>query len=284
MEVSECLTLCNGVKIPSLGIGTSPFGGYSHEAMVHALKHCKVRHIDTARRYNNEHLVAKSIQESGVVRGDLFITSKAWPSDYGYESTKQAFRESLQQTQVDYFDLYLLHWPMSPDGTNTKKLISESWRVLEELYAKGLCKSIGVSNFKISDLENLKETWTVIPQVNQIEVHVFNYPKELIDYCNGLGIQIVAYSPMGKGKVLDYHVIIKMAGKYCRTCSQVANRWVLQHGLATIPKSTKCSRVEENCKVFDFTLSDEDMDTLDQLHITDYYRAVDPSTVRFDRL
>ncbi|XP_033643728.1 glyoxal reductase-like [Asterias rubens] len=284
METIDCLTLWNGVRIPTLGIGTSFIGGYSHEAMVHALKHCNVRHIDTARKYHNEHLVAKAILESGVAREELFITSKAWPSDYGYESTKTAFRESLQQTQVDYFDLYLLHFPKSPDGTSDKKLISESWRALEELYAQGLCKSIGVSNFEISDIENLKETWTVIPMVNQIEVHVFCYPRELIDYCQGLGMQIVAHCPLAKGKVMAHHVIVNIADKLSRKCSQIASRWVIQHGLAVIPKSTKCSRVEENSKVFDFTLSDEDMVTLNQIHVTDGQRVSDPSRVRFDQL
>ncbi|XP_022101737.1 uncharacterized protein LOC110985199 isoform X2 [Acanthaster planci] len=233
----EYLQLSNGVQMPVLGIGTSNVGGYSDEAVVHALGHCRVRHIDTARRYRCENLVGASLRKSGAVREEVFITSKVWPSDYGYHETRAAFQDSLKQVGVEYFDLYLLHWPNSPEGTDTKKLISESWKALEEFYSQGLCKAVGVSNFQISDLRNLEETWNIAPHVNQLEIHIFSYPEKLIEYCRSLGMQIV-------------------------------------HGITTIPKSTKCHRVEENCRIFDFALTAEDMKTLDAIHETDSHSVI----------
>ncbi|XP_022101735.1 uncharacterized protein LOC110985197 [Acanthaster planci] len=265
----EQLQLSNGVQMPVLGIGTSHTGGYSDEAVVHALGHCRVRHIDTARRYWCEDLVGASLRKSGVAREQVFITSKLWPSEYGYHETRAAFQDSLQQVGVEYFDLYLLHWPYSPEGTNTKQLISESWRALEEFYSQGLCKAIGVSNFQISDLKNLEETWNVVPHVNQLEIHIFSYPQKLIEYCRSLGMQIVAYSPLARGEALTHPRVMELATRYKRTSSQILNRWILQHGIATIPKSTKCQRVEENSKVFDFVLTAEDMEALDAIHKTD---------------
>ncbi|XP_022101744.1 uncharacterized protein LOC110985206 [Acanthaster planci] len=265
----EHLQLSNGVRMPILGIGTSRVGGYSDEAVVHALGHCRVRHIDTARRYRCEDLVGVSLRKSGVAREEVFITSKVWPSEYGYHETRAAFQDSLKQVGVEYFDLYLLHWPRSPEGTDTKQLISESWRALEELYSRGLCKAIGVSNFQISDLKNLEETWSVVPHVNQLEIHIFWYPEELVNYCRGLGMQIVGYSPLAKGEALVHPKVVELATKYKRSSSQIVNRWVLQHGVATIPKSTKCHRVEDNCKIFDFALAAEDMRALDAIHETD---------------
>ncbi|XP_038049613.1 uncharacterized oxidoreductase YtbE-like [Patiria miniata] len=271
---TECLQLSNGVRMPVLGIGTSHVGGYSDEAMVHALKHCGVRHIDTARRYRSEHLVGESVRKSGVNRADLFITSKVWPSQYGYQETKDAFHDSLRQVGVEYFDLYLLHWAASPEGTDTKQLISESWKALEEFYSQGLCKAIGVSNFEISDLKNLEESRKIVPQVNQLEIHIFSYPEKLIEYCRGLGMQVVAYSPMAKGEGLTHPKVMELAKKYKRPSSQILNRWVTQHGIATIPKSTKPHRVEENCKIFDFALSAEDMGYLDAIHESDSHSVI----------
>ncbi|XP_022101738.1 uncharacterized protein LOC110985200 [Acanthaster planci] len=272
----EHLQLSNGIQMPVLGIGTSRWfvGGYSDEAMVYALGHCRVRHIDTARRYRCEDLVGASLRKSGVTREQVFITSKLWPSEYGYRKTRAAFQDSLQQVGVEYFDLYLLHYPSSPEGTDTKQLISESWKALEEFYSQGLCKAIGVSNFQISDLKNLEETWNVVPHVNQLEVHIFNYPEKLIEYCRRLGMQIVAFSPMAKGKALAHPRVMELATKYKKVTSQILNRWVIQHGCATIPKSTKCHHVEENCKIFDFVLTEEDMQTLDAIHETEPYTVL----------
>ncbi|XP_038049615.1 uncharacterized oxidoreductase YtbE-like [Patiria miniata] len=271
---TKCLQLSNGVRMPVLGIGTSHLGGYSDDAVVHALKNCGVRHIDTARLYKCEHLVGESVRKSGVNRADLFITSKVWPSQYGYQETKDAFRDSLSQVGVEYFDLYLLHWPASPEGTDTKQLISESWKALEEFYSQGLCKAIGVSNFEISDLKNLEESWKIVPHVIQLEFHIFCYPEKLIEYCRGLGMQIVAHSPMAKGEALTQPKVMELANKYKRSSSQILNRWVTQHGIATIPKSTKPHRVEKNCKIFDFELSAEDMSCLDAIHESDSHSSI----------
>ncbi|XP_072025330.1 9,11-endoperoxide prostaglandin H2 reductase-like isoform X2 [Amphiura filiformis] len=260
------ITLSNGLSIPILGIGTSPVGGYSHEAMVCALKECGVRHIDTARLYKCEDLVAKSVKESGVARKELFYTSKAWPTQFGYDEVKKTLKKSLKDLGVEYVDLYLLHWPICPSGTkNPKELIAESWQALEECYQQGLCKSIGVSNFEEQHLNDLKETWTVVPHMNQIELHVFNYPKKLIEFCENLGIKITAYSPLAKGKALIHPDVLKIAEEHKCTPSQLLNKWITQKGIITIPKSTKPDRVKENSKIVDINLTPDNVAKLDDI-------------------
>ncbi|XP_005300939.2 uncharacterized oxidoreductase ZK1290.5-like isoform X4 [Chrysemys picta bellii] len=228
------LPLSNGLHIPLLGLGTSHQGGYSHDAVVYALQKCGIRHIDTAKRYGCESLLQKAIKESDVKREDLWITTKLWHSDYGYENTKQACLESCKRLGVQYL---------------------------------GICRSIGVSNFLINHLEQLKEDCKITPHVNQVEYHPFQRPQELVDYCRGRNIIFEGYCPLAKGEALTHPNIIQLAKKYGKTPAQICIRWSIQNGIVTIPKSTKIERIQENCEVFDFNLREEDLEFLDSLNI-----------------
>uniref|UniRef100_A0A7M4F7N8 Prostaglandin F synthase-like n=1 Tax=Crocodylus porosus TaxID=8502 RepID=A0A7M4F7N8_CROPO len=262
------LPLSNGLSIPVLGLGTSHVGGYSHEAVVYALQKCGIRHIDTAKRYGCESLLQNAIKESGVKREDLWITTKLWHSDYGYEKTKQACLESCRRLGVEYLDLYLVHWPDAQvPGKSSREVRAETWRAMEELYATGMCRSIGVSNFLINHLEQLKEDCEVTPHVNQVEYHPFQRPQELLDYCRSRNIVFEGYCPLAKGEALTHPKVIQLAKKYGKTPAQICIRWSIQNGVVTIPKSTKVERIQENCEVFDFSLKEEDMESLNSMNI-----------------
>ncbi|XP_028986797.1 uncharacterized oxidoreductase ZK1290.5 [Betta splendens] len=264
---STTVPLAHGLHMPLFGLGTSHRGGYCHEAIVYALTECGVRHIDTAKRYGCEEELGKAIRESGIPRSDLWITNKLWPGDYGHTAAKMACLDSCSHMGLDYFDLYLMHWPESlQPGCSNRKVRAETWRALEELYEEGVCHSIGVSNFMVSHLEQLLEDCSVVPHVNQVEYHPFQQPHELIDYCRQKGIVCEGYSPLAKGQVLSNPTILQIAEKYRRTPSQICIRWSIQNGVVTIPKSTKKNRIKENCQVFDFQLEAADMLALRELH------------------
>uniref|UniRef100_W5LJ06 Zgc:110366 n=1 Tax=Astyanax mexicanus TaxID=7994 RepID=W5LJ06_ASTMX len=281
MQPCPAVPLSNGLRVPVLGLGTSHDGGYSHEAVVYALQECGIRHIDTAKRYGCEEALARSISESKVPHEDLWITTKLWPGDYGYQSTKQACRASAARLGVEYVDLYLIHWPdCTVPGRSNREVRADTWRALEEMYDEGLCRSIGVSNFLISHLEELKEDCGVVPHVNQVEFHPFQQPWELVEYCRREGIAFEGYCPLAKGQALNHPLILELAKKYNRSASQICIRWSIQwnlirfiitngfqnNGVITIPKSTKPHRILENCKVFEFQLEDKDMAALRALH------------------
>uniref|UniRef100_A0A3Q3ABE0 Zgc:110366 n=1 Tax=Kryptolebias marmoratus TaxID=37003 RepID=A0A3Q3ABE0_KRYMA len=235
VPVLSCPTvpLSNGLQIPILGLGTSHFGGFSHEAVVYALTECSVRHIDTAKRYGCEEKLGKAIKISGIPRRDLWITNKLWPGDYGYEAAKRACLESCSEMGVEYF---------------------------------GICRAIGVSNFLVSHLKQLKEDCSVVPHVNQVEYHPFQQPNHLIEYCHKEGIVFEGYSPLGKGQVLSNPTVQQIAEKHERTPAQICIRWSVQNGVVTIPKSIKKNRIQENFQVFDFQLDEADMVALGGLH------------------
>ncbi|KAK7162669.1 hypothetical protein R3I93_006876 [Phoxinus phoxinus] len=259
--------LSNGLNIPILGLGTSHDGGYSHEAVLYALQECGIRHIDTAKRYGCEEALGKAVADSAVPREELWLTTKLWPGDYGYQSAKQACRDSCARLGVDYLDLYLMHWPdcMVP-GLSSREVRAETWRALEELYDEGLCRAIGVSNFLIRHLNELKDRGGVVPHVNQVEFHPFQQPLELVEYCREEDIVFEGYCPLAKGQALTHPAIMKLARKYGRSASQICVRWSIQNGVVTIPKSTKPDRIHENCQVFGFRLDDSDMAALGLLH------------------
>ncbi|XP_013403334.1 uncharacterized protein LOC106168714 [Lingula anatina] len=274
--LTKTVVLSNGLHMPIFGLGTSHLGGYSHSAVVYALKNCGYRHIDTAERYGTEDKLPLAIKESGIHREDIFLTSKLWPAHYGYEKTKAAFHNSLQKMQTDYLDLYLLHWPYCPLAEkDPKHTLHESWRALEDLYDEGKIKAIGVSNFLIPHLEDLLEECRIRPMVNQVEHHPYNNEKALFQFCKDNNIQYEGYCPLAKGRILNEPIVVEIAQQHNKTPAQVLIRWSLQDGIVTIPKSTKESRVLENCQVFDFTLSDSQMTTLHGLH-TGLHASWDP--------
>jgi len=260
LNIQSTVKLNNDVRMPILGLGVyqSPPGRVTRDAVNFALR-VGYRHVDTARIYGNEADVGEAVRESGVPRGDLFVTTKLWNSDQGYDSTLRACESSLKRLGLDYLDLYLVHFPV-PD------VRKESWRAMETLLEKGRCRAIGVSNFTIRHLEELIEERHVIPSVNQVEFHPFLYQKELLKYCQNRGIQVEAYSPLARGERLKHPRIISLATKYSKTPAQLMIRWGIQHGLVVIPKSTTEERIRENSQVFDFDISDDDMRSLDSLN------------------
>ena len=251
--------LNNGVEIPILGLGVyqSPPGRITQEAVSFALK-IGYRLIDTASLYGNERDVGKAVRESGIRREEVFVTTKLWNSDHGYESTILAFQKSLGLLGLDHVDLYLIHWPVS-------EVRMETWRAMEFLQSKGMCRSIGVSNYTIRHLEEVLQHTSVVPAVNQVEFNPFLYQEDLLDFCAGEGIQLEAYSPLTRGLRLNHPTILAMAREYSRTPAQVMIRWSLQHGLVVIPKSIREERIRENSQVFDFEISAHNMNKLDSL-------------------
>ncbi|KIU05597.1 glyoxal/methylglyoxal reductase [Bacillus subtilis] len=217
------------------------------------------RSIDTAAIYKNEEGVGIGIKESGVAREELFITSKVWNEDQGYETTLAAFEKSLKRLQLDYLDLYLIHWP-------GKDKYKDTWRALEKLYKDGKIRAIGVSNFQVHHLEELLKDAEIKPMVNQVEFHPRLTQKDLRDYCKAQGIQLEAWSPLMQGQLLDNEVLTQIAEKHNKSVAQVILRWDLQHEVVTIPKSIKEHRIIENADIFDFELSQEDMDKIDALN------------------
>lgn len=253
------MELINEVKMPAIGIGTYKTG--SDEETAHAVKfaiEAGYRHIDAAAFYGNEIGVGKGIKESGVKREDIFLVTKLWNDDHGYDKTMEAFNKSLERLQVEYLDLYLIHWPT--------KLNSETWRAFEELYESGKVRAIGVCNFKEGHLEELKESAKIMPMVNQVEVHPFNTRKKLREYCKVNNIQMVAWSPISRGRVLTNELLIKLSEKYSKTITQLVLKWHIQNGVVPIPKSSNEGRIKENFEVFDFEIAKEDMELIASLN------------------
>ncbi|TMI40217.1 aldo/keto reductase [Candidatus Bathyarchaeota archaeon] len=272
LSIQSTVTLNNNVQMPILGLGVyqTPPGRVTQNSVKFALK-LGYRHVDTARIYGNEADVGEAVRESGILREDLFVTTKLWNSDQGYDSTLRAYEASLKRLGLDYVDLYLVHFPV-PD------VRKESWRAMETLFKKGRCRAIGVSNFTIRHLEELTEESDVIPSVNQVEFHPFLYQKELLDYCQGKRIQVEAYSPLARGERFKQPRILSLAKKYSKTPAQLMIRWGIQHGVVVIPKSTREERIRENSQVFDFDISDDDMMSLDSLN-EDLRLNWDPTSV-----
>jgi diketogulonate reductase-like aldo/keto reductase len=259
MTIASTIRLKNGVEIPQVGLGVfqSARGEETRRAVHNALR-LGYRHIDTARVYGNEQDAGAAVRESGVPRAEIFVTTKLWNDDQGYDSTLRAFDASLSRIGLEYIDLYLLHWPVP-----RKRL--ESWRALEKLLADGRVRAIGVSNFMVRHLEELLAHAKVIPAVNQIEVSPFLQQRDVRERCQEHGIVVEAYSPLTKGKRLRHPVVAGVAQRVGRSPAQVLLRWGLQHGLIVLPKSTHAERIAENAALFDFELSTEDMATLDEL-------------------
>ena len=252
------VVLNNGVKMPALGFGTFkvPDGETTVQSVRTALE-LGYRHIDTAAIYQNEHGVGEGIRQSGVRREDIFVTTKLWNADQGYETTLRAFDASIQKLGLDRLDLYLIHWP--------KPLNKESWRAMEKLYREKRIRAIGVSNFHIHHLEDLLTTCEIAPAVNQIEFHPRLVQQPLLDFCKKRGIQFEAWSPLMQGKIFDIPLLKELSEKYRRSISQIVLRWDIQMGVVTIPKSTNPERIKENMNIFDFKINENDMSAITAL-------------------
>ncbi|WP_042459973.1 aldo/keto reductase [Neobacillus dielmonensis] len=276
--LQDTVTLHNGVNMPWFGIGVFKVeeGPELVNAVKFAIKH-GYRSIDTAAIYGNEESVGQAIREgmkeAGISREELFVTSKVWNSDLGYETTLAAYDLTLKKLGLDYFDLYLIHWPV--EGK-----YKEAWQALETLYMHGKVKAIGVSNFQVHHLEDLMKDAEVIPMVNQVEYHPKLTQKGVQLYCQEHGIQLEAWSPLMQGQLLDHPVLKEIADQYNKTVPQIILRWDLQNGVVTIPKSTKEHRIVENSSIFDFTLTVDDMERINSLN-ENHRIGPDPDNIDF---
>ncbi|NIM89812.1 MAG: aldo/keto reductase [Candidatus Aminicenantes bacterium] len=258
--------------MPIFGLGTyQARAGEVREAVLQAMK-VGYRLIDTASMYGNEEDIGEALEQSDLAREEVFITTKLWNSDHGYEKALAAFEESLRKLSLTYIDLYLIHWPV-------EDLRSETWKAMEKLLEEGKCRSIGVSNYMTWHLEELLSHSSTIPAVNQVEFHPYLYLKDLLGFCQSHDIQLESYSPLTKGRKLDDPGLAPIASKYSKTPAQILIRWVLQKGVIVIPKSSIQERIEENAHVFDFVISPEDMNKLDSFH-QNLRTSWDPSRIR----
>lgn len=259
-NLQDTTKLHNGVKMPWFGLGVFKVkeGSEVVESVKAALKN-GYKSIDTAAVYKNEEGVGQALKEAGVAREELFITTKVWNSEQGYESTLQAFETSLEKLGLDYLDLYLIHWPVAGK-------YKETWKALEKLYKDGRVRAIGVSNFHVHHLKDLMADAEIKPMVNQVEYHPNLAQTELLEFCKAEGIQMEAWSPLKQGELLSEPTIVEIAEKHGKSPAQIILRWDLQNGVVTIPKSIKEHRIIENADSFDFELSTEDMDRLNSLN------------------
>jgi diketogulonate reductase-like aldo/keto reductase len=258
-SINDCAILNNGVELPWLGFGVFKVedGDVLEQAVGTALQ-IGYRSIDTASLYKNERGVGNAIRASGIPREEIFLTTKVWNDDMRAKRTLAAFAESLERLGTDYVDLYLVHWPVAG-------YYKETWKAMEEIYASGRAKAIGVSNFTIHHLEDLFYDSQVVPAVNQIEFHPFLLQAELLAFCQSQAIQVEAWSPLMRGGIIQNEIVQEIANRHRKTTAQIVLRWDLQHGVVTIPKSIHANRIEENADIFDFTLSEADMKALDAL-------------------
>jgi methylglyoxal/glyoxal reductase len=259
MDISSKVKLNNGLEMPWFGLGVflSNEGEEVEKAVKVALKN-GYRHIDTAAIYKNERGVGKAVKESGIPREEIFITSKVWNTDQGYKTTLAAYEASLERLQMDYLDLYLIHWPKG-------KRSVETWKALEELYAKGSVRAIGISNFLEHHLDEFLPECKIMPAVNQYEFHPELLQPGLLEMCRRKGIQPEAWSPIMKGRVNEVPLMQDLAAKYGKTPVHIALRWDIQKGVVTIPKSVTPERIISNANIFDFELSEEDMAKINKL-------------------
>eukprot|EP00243_Klebsormidium_subtile_P002174 TRINITY_DN1416_c0_g1_i2.p1 TRINITY_DN1416_c0_g1~~TRINITY_DN1416_c0_g1_i2.p1 ORF type:complete len:316 (+),score=34.82 TRINITY_DN1416_c0_g1_i2:97-948(+) len=253
--------LKQGVKIPRIGLGVfqSAPGPETEEAVACALQE-GYRHIDTAALYRNEASVGAAIRNSGIPREEIFVTTKLWNSDHGYQQTLQAFQRSLVNLGLEYVDLYLVHSPMRVD----KRL--ETWKAMETILKSGRARSIGVSNYGIHHLEELFANCTIRPSVNQVELHPYHTRTVLVDFCKRNGIALQAYSPLTKGRRLKDPALQEIAHRYHKTPAQLLLRWGLQKGFIVLPKSVTPQRILQNIQVTDFEISATDMAQLDSFN------------------
>lgn len=258
-HVQDTIMLNNGVAMPGLGLGVFKVGdGSPVVAAIKSALRAGYRAIDTAAVYGNEDGVGQALRETDIPREEIFVTSKVWNADQGYDATLKAFDASLERLGLSYLDLYLIHWPVAGKYV-------ETWRALTDLYKEGRVRAIGVSNFHVHHLKDILDSSDVVPAVNQVECHPLLNQKEIRDFCQMNNIVLEAWSPLMKGN-LNLPVLEELAKTYQKTPAQIVLRWHLQHGVVIIPKSVHDHRIKENAQIFDFSLSSADMDAIDALN------------------
>ncbi|MCP5101043.1 MAG: aldo/keto reductase [Chloroflexi bacterium] len=272
-HITECVTLNNGLQMPLLGLGVfQSLDGQEVENAIRWALAAGYRSIDTAAMYNNEVGVGRAVTDSDVPRDEIFVTTKVWNRDQGYDSTLKAFDMSMRKLGLETLDLYLVHWPVAGK-------YKETWRALESLYESGRVKAIGVSNFLVSHLEDLLHDATVVPMVNQIEFHPYLQSPELVQLCQEKGIVVEAWSPIMKGRVMDVPELVQLGETYGKTAVQITLKWMLQRSIITIPKSSKQDRIQDNADLYDFTLTAADIELINGL---DRNHRIGPDPANFN--
>lgn len=263
--IQDRVILNNGQTMPRFGLGVYKVeeGKEVTDSVINALE-AGYRLIDTAAFYKNEVGVGKAIKESGLPREEIFVTTKVWNTDQGYDQTLRAFEKSLKSLDLDYLDLYLIHWPV-------KEKYLDTWTAMEKLHKEGLIKSIGVSNFHIHHLKDLMENSFIKPAVNQVELHPRLSQIELRNFCKEHNIQVEAWSPIARGRILSEPTLNYLSNKYGKSPAQIILRWHLQNDIIVIPKSSKKERIIENAQIFDFELTLEDMQQIDNLNMNERF-------------
>ena len=260
-DQKDVYKLINGVEIPCIGLGTwqTPDGDVAANAVRSAIE-AGYRHIDTAQGYGNEESVGRGIRESGIDRKELFVTTKLWNSNHTYDLTMRTFEESLRKSGLEYFDLFLIHWPNpAMYRSHWQQANAETWKALEELYEAGKIRAIGISNFRERHIEELMKTAKIPPMVNQIRLCPGETQDDLVAYCRDRGMVLEAYSPLGTGKIFHVPEMEALAEKYQKSVAQICIRWSLQQGYLPLPKSVTPSRIADNLNVFDFELTADDV-------------------------
>jgi 2,5-diketo-D-gluconate reductase A len=270
------IALNDGARIPQVGLGVWQTPNDEAAPAVKAALSAGYRHVDTAAVYENEEGVGEGIRQSGIDRSEIYLTTKLWNTEQGYDETLKAFDASLKRLGTDYVDLYLIHWPSAHRG-----LFVDTWKAFVKLKEEGRAKSIGVSNFYPEHIEKIVAETGVVPVINQIELHPDFQQREARAFHEKHGIATQSWSPLGQGKLLGHPAIADIAAKLGRTPAQVIIRWHIDNGLVVIPKSVTTSRISENFKVFDFKLSAEDLDTLNGLDDAGARIGPDPKTATF---
>jgi diketogulonate reductase-like aldo/keto reductase len=265
-SLTDTYKLCNGAEIPCAGFGTWQADGRQAEEAVKVAIAAGYRHIDTAAEYGNEENVGRGIKRCDISRKDLFVTTKLLNDDHGYYSTLKAFDLSMEKLGLDYLDLYLIHWPNPIKFRNRwKEINAETWKAFEELYEAKKIRAIGISNFLPHHIEALMETAKIVPMVNQIRLCPGDTQDEVVIYCRQRGILLEAYSPLGTGEIFKAPLLQEIAARNKRTVAQLCLRWSIQRGFLPIPKSVTPTRIEENTHIFDFEISDSDMNIINSL-------------------
>lgn len=280
--IASGFKLSNGVTMPCIGLGT--WQVHDDDVLVkaiHSAVNLGYRHIDTAHIYGNERSVGVAVRTCGVPRSKLFVTSKLWNTDRSYKDTLEAFERTMDALQIGYLDLFLMHWPAARGEAMTWQSInSGTWRAMEEIYRRGRVRAIGVSNFLVHHLVPLLARAEVVPMVNQIEFHPGYMQKATFDFCRSHGIQVEAWSPLGRGALIHHPVLVELAQQHGVTTAQIALRWCLQHGVAAVPKSLNPERQKQNAELFSFNLTPEEMERLDNLPQA-CFSGLDPDHVTF---
>ena len=265
-SIYDCYTLSNGVRIPCVGYGTYKAADGNGSAVIRMALEAGYRYFDTASFYQTETYVAQALRDSGVSRSEVFLASKMWKDEMGYAQTKAAFQRTLERLETDYLDLYLIHWPRPDAGYGDwKQLDMDTWRAMEELYEAGKIRAIGLSNFLPQHIENLLQNGKIAPMVNQIEFHPGHTQEATVRYCQAHGIQVQAWSPMGRTRVLKDPLVQELAQNHGVSAAQICLRYAVQRQIIPLPKASSIERMKQNQDLFSFELTQEEMFRLDTM-------------------